>query len=238
MRVFGVVWHLPLIVMATCFLGVLWGVPYAIEAIIWGSGELPGFLVMEFAVLFSAIGLAVTWALGLFSRRQRASLAGLGMRAFAGTLCAGLITYLISRMTSLGEMGGRTILLVTLVAALISSVVVAIVSRFIGDDIFRRKVLVFGSGVRARSIASLRRRSDRRGFKVFGYIQAHRRGSRSRSRAAGLASGFVARLRACAGSRRNRHRDGRPAAQFSGGRVARMSPGGHRHHRRRDLPRT
>jgi sugar transferase (PEP-CTERM system associated) len=172
MRVFGVVWHVPLIVMALSFLAVLWGVPYALEAIVWGAGELPDFLVMEFAALFSAIGLAVTWAFGLFSRRQRASLAGLGMRAFGGTLCAGLITYLISRMTSLGEMGGRTIMLVTLVAAVISSVVVAIASRFVGDDIFRRKVLVFGSGVRARSIASLRRRSDRRGFKVFGYVQA------------------------------------------------------------------
>ena len=172
MRVFGVVWHLPLIVMALSFLAVLWGVPYAIEAIVWGAGELPGFLVMEFAALFSAIGLAATLALGLFSRRQRASLAGLGMRAFGGTLCAGLITYLISRMTGLGEMGGRTILLITLVAAVISSVVVAVASRLVGDDIFRRKVLVFGSGVRASSIASLRRRSDRRGFKIFGYVQA------------------------------------------------------------------
>ena len=172
MRVFGIVWHAPLIVMAICFVGVLWGVPYAVEAAVWGSGELPGFLVVEFATLFSAIGLTVTWALGLFSRRQRASLAGLGMRAFAGTACAGLITYLISRMTSLGEMGGRTILLITVLAALVSSIVVAIISRFISDDIFRRKVLVYGSGVRAQSIAALRRRSDRRGFKVFGYIQA------------------------------------------------------------------
>ncbi len=171
MRVFGIVWHAPLIVMATCFVGVLYGVPYAIEAVVWGSGELPGFLVVEFATLFSAIGLTVTWALGLFSRRQRASLAGLGMRAFAGTACAGLITYLISRMTSLGEMGGRTILLITFVAAVVSSIVVAIISRFISDDIFRRKVLVYGSGVRAQSIAAWRRRSDRRGFKVHGYIQ-------------------------------------------------------------------
>ena len=71
MRVFGIVWHAPLIVMATCFVGVLYGVQYAIEAVVWGSGELPGFLVVEFATLFSAIGLTVTWALGLFSRRQR-----------------------------------------------------------------------------------------------------------------------------------------------------------------------
>jgi len=46
MRVFGIVWHAPLIVMAICFVGVLWGVPYAVEAAVWGSGELPGFLVV------------------------------------------------------------------------------------------------------------------------------------------------------------------------------------------------
>jgi sugar transferase (PEP-CTERM system associated) len=171
MRVFGVVWHTPLIVMALCFTGVLFGVPYGVEAMIWGVGDLPGTLVMEFALLFSVIGLAVTWALGLFSRRQRASIAGLGMRAFAGALCAGLVTYLISRMTGLGEMGGRTILLVTLLSAVIASIAVAIVSRFTGDDIFRRKVLVYGCGVRAQSIAALRRRADRRGFKIAGFLQ-------------------------------------------------------------------
>jgi len=58
-------------------------------------------------------------------------------------------------MTSLGEMGGRTILLITFLAALVSSIVVAIISRFISDDIFRRNVLVYGSGVRAQSIAAL-----------------------------------------------------------------------------------
>jgi sugar transferase (PEP-CTERM system associated) len=157
--------------MALCFAAVLMGAPYGVEAMVWGLGELPGTLVTEFALMFSIIGLAMTWALGLFSRRQRASIAGLGMRAFAGTLCAGLVTYLISRMTSVGEMGGRTILLVTLLAAVLASAVVAIISRFIGDDIFRRKVLVYGCGVRAQSIAALRRRADRRGFKIAGYLQ-------------------------------------------------------------------
>jgi sugar transferase (PEP-CTERM system associated) len=157
--------------MALCFAVVLFGVPFGVEAIVWGPGELPGTVVVEFSLLFSLIGLAVTWALGLFSRRQRASMAGLGMRAFAGALCAGLVTYLISRMTSLGEMGGRTILLVTLLAAVIGSIAVAIISRFTSDDIFRRKVLVYGCGVRAQSIAGLRRRADRRGFKIAGYLQ-------------------------------------------------------------------
>jgi sugar transferase (PEP-CTERM system associated) len=171
-RFFGVVWHAPLVAMALCYTGSLWLVPYAIETIVWGFGDLPGSLLVEFSLLFAGLGLAATWALGLFSRRQRASIAGLGMRAFGGALIAGLLSYLVSRMTSLGEMGGRTILLITMCAALLSSLVVVLVSRLISDDYFRRNVLVFGSGVRAQSIAALRRRADRRGFKVCGYIQA------------------------------------------------------------------
>jgi sugar transferase (PEP-CTERM system associated) len=172
MRIFGIIWHAPLLAMSVCYAGSLWLVPYGIETVLWGFGDLPGSIVVEFSVLFAGLGLATTWGLGLFSRRQRASIAGLSMRAFAGTLIAGLLSYLISRMTSLGEMGGRTILLITLCAAVLSSVVVALVSRLISEDYFRRNVLVYGSGVRAQSIASLRRRADRRGFKLVGYIQA------------------------------------------------------------------
>ncbi len=170
-RAFGVIWHAPLVAMAACFTASLWFVPHFVETVVWGFGDLPGFLVVEFATLFAGLGLAATWALGLFSRRQRASIAGLGMRAFGGTLIAGLLSYLISRMTSLGEMGGRTILLITLVAAVISSIVVAMMSRLISEDLFRRNVLIYGSGLRAQSISSLRRRADRRGFRVCGYIQ-------------------------------------------------------------------
>jgi sugar transferase (PEP-CTERM system associated) len=38
------------------------------------------------------------------------------------------------------------------------------------DDMFKRHVLVYGAGVNAARILQLRRRSDRRGFKVVGYV--------------------------------------------------------------------
>jgi len=40
------------------------------------------------------------------------------------------------------------------------------------EDVFKRRVLVYGAGHRAASIARLRRRSDRRGFVVVGYLPA------------------------------------------------------------------
>jgi sugar transferase (PEP-CTERM system associated) len=42
----------------------------------------------------------------------------------------------------------------------------------VDENIFRRRTLIYGAGERAASIAELRRRADRRGFKVVGQISA------------------------------------------------------------------
>jgi sugar transferase (PEP-CTERM system associated) len=64
---------------------------------------------------------------------------------------------------------------VVLLAA-ISAVVFAAVLRWmlysiVDENLFKRRVLVYGAGDRAAAIARLRRRSDRRGFRVMGFIQ-------------------------------------------------------------------
>jgi sugar transferase (PEP-CTERM system associated) len=43
--------------------------------------------------------------------------------------------------------------------------------RVVDDAVFKRRILVYGCGQRAASIARLRRRTDRRGFVVVGYSQ-------------------------------------------------------------------
>ena len=171
MRVFGVIWHVPLILMAACFSAVLWLTPFGVTALT-GDEVLPTRATLAaFGTLLSLLGLGITWALGLYSRRQRAGLAGLGMRAFGGTLLAGLLAYVISRMTSVGEISGPTVLIVTLAAALIAGPVAAMISSLINEDIFRRKVLVYGCGVQAQSIGALRRRADQRGFRLMGFVR-------------------------------------------------------------------
>ena len=44
--------------------------------------------------------------------------------------------------------------------------------RYIDENVFRRRTLVFGAGGRSAAISDLRRRSDRRGFRVVGTIPA------------------------------------------------------------------
>jgi sugar transferase (PEP-CTERM system associated) len=45
--------------------------------------------------------------------------------------------------------------------------------KVVDEDLFKRRVLVFGCGWQAKSIAQLRRRSDQRGFVIVGYIAAN-----------------------------------------------------------------
>ena len=42
--------------------------------------------------------------------------------------------------------------------------------RIVDQDLFKRRVLVYGAGRRAASLLDLRRRSDQRGFRLMGFI--------------------------------------------------------------------
>ncbi|HTU67451.1 MAG TPA: TIGR03013 family XrtA/PEP-CTERM system glycosyltransferase [Steroidobacteraceae bacterium] len=169
-RFLGVVWHTPLLALALCVAFPLAAAPYLVVSVLWGPYILPA-RTGEFAAIFALLGLLVMSGLGLFSRRQRAGVTGLALRTLGGALIAGLVAYLLSRMTEFGALGGRTIFLATVVGALLAAAVLAIVGKLINEDVFRRRVVVYGSGVRAKNISLLRRRADQRGFRLLGFVQ-------------------------------------------------------------------
>ncbi|MBS0366473.1 MAG: TIGR03013 family PEP-CTERM/XrtA system glycosyltransferase [Proteobacteria bacterium] len=125
------------------------------------------------AVLYSAVMLVALFAFGLYSSRQRAPLFGLAVRGAAGVLTASaLITIAFYVLPDLWV--GRGVL----GYAAILSLLMLLVTRFIFTRVIRdnikRTVLVYGAGERAASsISSLRRRSDRSGFTIAGYVQPH-----------------------------------------------------------------
>jgi sugar transferase (PEP-CTERM system associated) len=47
----------------------------------------------------------------------------------------------------------------------------AVFARVMNESLFKRRVLVYGVGQRTAAISSLRRRSDRRGFEIVGFVQ-------------------------------------------------------------------
>jgi sugar transferase (PEP-CTERM system associated) len=124
------------------------------------------------ALLFSAVMVTSMLAFGLYSGRQRARAFGILVRVVAAALVCLAATvvffYLIPNLYI-----GRGVLAFAVVGAVAGVVVSRVVmTRVVGDETFKRRVLVYGSGRSASTIANLRRRTDRRGFTVVGFVQA------------------------------------------------------------------
>ena len=121
-------------------------------------------------VAFSAIVITCLLAIGLYSSRQRAQFSGIFVRlvvAMVVAFCA--ISAAFYMIPTLHLWRGVAAIAVTLagVAVLVSRLVFP---RVVDQDIFKRRVLVYGAGSSAAAVASLRRSSDRRGFNLAGFV--------------------------------------------------------------------
>ena len=136
--------------------------PYAVdydEGSRWARG-----LLFTCATFFCAM------AFGLYSGRQRARTVGIFFRVVASVGTAVGITavglYLIPHLWI-----GRPVLGIAGILVIIMLLALRLgFLRLLGDSPFKRRVLVYGAGQRAAPIVRLRRRSDRRGFVVMGYV--------------------------------------------------------------------
>ncbi len=122
-------------------------------------------------LLFGAVMTVCLFAFGLYSSRQRAPAFGIAVRlgaaVAAGTIVIALCFYLVPFVSL-----GRDVIVVSALVALVGlGASRYLFTHIVDDDAFKRRVLVYGCGLRAVAIANLRRRSDRRGFSVAGYVQ-------------------------------------------------------------------
>jgi sugar transferase (PEP-CTERM system associated) len=170
-RFLGVIWNAPLLLLASCVGFSLWAATYGVAAVFKGGEFLMRPQVAQYAGVFTLSALLVVGALGVFSRRQRAGVTGLTMRTLFGVLLGSIPAFLTVRIAGDWTIEGRLIAAITVVGAIAACTVVAVVSRTITEEVFRRRIIVYGSGVRALSIAALRRRTDTRGFRLLGYVQ-------------------------------------------------------------------
>jgi sugar transferase (PEP-CTERM system associated) len=83
-----------------------------------------------------------------------------------------LIVAIVAFLFPYLRVGRGVMLTAALIAFCASAVLRFIFDRVVNEDIFKRRVLIYGVGKRAASIVRLRRRSDRRGFVVVGYVAA------------------------------------------------------------------
>jgi FlaA1/EpsC-like NDP-sugar epimerase len=123
------------------------------------------------AAVFSGAVVVSLLAFGLYSSRQRARIAGLFVRLIAATAAAALVTaaafYVVpSLWIGRGVLGLAALL--ALGTTLVSRVLFA---QIVDQSLFKRRVLVYGVGQRTPAMSRLRRRSDRRGFEIVGFVQ-------------------------------------------------------------------
>jgi sugar transferase (PEP-CTERM system associated) len=123
----------------------------------------------EFA--FAAVMMIAMLSMGLYSRHQRARLTGVLLRVLAALTGGGAGFGLIAYLHPAWSMDRRVFLLAGPIAFLIVGVIRYVVDRYVDEQIFKRRVLVYGAGRRAMSISQLRRRTDQRGFMICGYVE-------------------------------------------------------------------
>ncbi|HWG29016.1 MAG TPA: TIGR03013 family XrtA/PEP-CTERM system glycosyltransferase [Steroidobacteraceae bacterium] len=125
---------------------------------------LPRMLLFGLTVLLSLM------AFGMYSSRQRAPAFGIAIRLFT-SICAATVGTTVVFFLIPDVWVGRGVMALAAILALLALMASRYVfSYLVDDEVFKRRVLVYGSGERARSIAGLRRRTDRRGFSVVGYV--------------------------------------------------------------------
>jgi len=123
------------------------------------------------AVLFSGVTVTSLLALGLYSTRQRARVGGVAVRIGLALLAAVVVIALYSYIAPHSGIERGTLFGATLGALIGLALSRTIFSRLVDESVFKRRVLVYGSGKNAAPIANLRRRSDRRGFQLVGFVQ-------------------------------------------------------------------
>jgi sugar transferase (PEP-CTERM system associated) len=122
-------------------------------------------------LVFAVIIVTCLLAFGLYSGRQRAQLTGVFLRLAAALVVAsGALAAVLYFVPSLHLWRGVSALAVILAGCgVLASRVVFV--RAVDQDIFKRRVLVYGAGTAASAIASLRRATDRRAFLLCGFVR-------------------------------------------------------------------
>jgi sugar transferase (PEP-CTERM system associated) len=125
------------------------------------------------ALSIAAVFVVALAALGLYQLRQRTRFTAVFVRLLIAMTVAQVALALIFYAAP-GLDVGRGVMGLTGAFALAGLTLTRFVFlRTVDEEFFKRRVLVWGAGARARAIGKrLRRRTDQRGFRILGYVRA------------------------------------------------------------------
>jgi sugar transferase (PEP-CTERM system associated) len=161
-------WHLPLV--------LLWLLEsvVAVGAFIAATGirhfRVDSAELAREAAAFALPLIIAMVAMGLFTRRQRDGFSGVLLRVTLSVVIAVLVAAAIYSLSPDVPVSHKVLALAGFIAWVVLLAIRFLGMRLIDEEAFKRRIVVLGAGRNAGRIASLRRRSDRRGFVVIGYV--------------------------------------------------------------------
>jgi len=174
-RLIGEHVHVSIAVLAVVELAMCCGA-FILGAYVRYGVDLPAFEetygpLWPRALVFGVVIVLCLLAFGLYSARQRARAFGIAVRVVAAMSAGLAVTAVIWYVIPALRVGRGVMLLATLASIVAVTLTRTVFPRLVHEDVFKRRVLVYGSGQGAAAIAELRRRSDRRGFVLAGYVK-------------------------------------------------------------------
>ena len=164
----------PIVLLALIEGSLLVFAPYLAAGLHTGYKDLsavtPNGGLFPTALLFSFFGLISLFAVGLYSTRQRSGLAGVFVRILASIANAAALSALVYYFVPSLRIERDLLVITTGIGAIASFVTRMLFERIVDENLFKRRVLVYGAGKRAQSLLELRRRADTRGFRIVGFV--------------------------------------------------------------------
>ncbi len=122
------------------------------------------------ALLYAFIMILSMMAMGLYRGHMEATRAGILVRVGASFVLGGIALALVFYVFPGLYLGRGAFALVAFASFVLIAAARLIFFRAVDEDIFKRRVLVYGAGDRAASLTKLRRRSDQRAFTMVGFV--------------------------------------------------------------------
>ncbi len=177
-RIFQRYVHIPFLVLGILEFGIFSGSVYAgaylrflgdPEAIQWSIGPL-----LPRALSFAVVMMLSMIAMGLYEPRLRHQVQAILLRVLASYLLGGMAVVLLFYTLPYLYLGRGALTIAVVVSFLLVSAVRLLFLRVVDENVFKRRVLVFGTGEKAMHFTRLRRRSDQRGFMIVGFVHVGR----------------------------------------------------------------
>jgi len=124
------------------------------------------------SILFGLVMPVTMMAMGLYQSRFRGGILGVFLRSIIGFLCGAAVLALMYYLIPSLYLGRGVFALALVLAFFMVGTIRPMFFYYVDRDILKIRVLVLGAGEKASSIPRrLRRRVDRRGFRIVGYLK-------------------------------------------------------------------